>query len=141
PAIPHGVGDRGTPAGSPSRRSHDYDERDNVMARRGGGRPGPAQEVSAPMRDSSSPITLTAATRRRAVGPKWPGIYERTGANGKRRLEVEYYDETGRRRWQSLPAGTTLAEATAEREKLRVRRRDGERFAPAKSPTIDESWQ
>src|SRR5581483_10030384 len=46
-----------------------------------------------------------------------------------------------RRRWQSQPAGTTLAAATAAREKLRVRRRDGERFAPANSPTIAECWK
>src|SRR5581483_11969057 len=93
------------------------------------------------MREESSLSTTRTATRRSAVGEKWPGVYERTGANGKRRLEVDYYDETGRRRWQSLPTGTTLAEATAAREKLRVRRRDGERFAPAQSPTIAETWQ
>lgn len=92
------------------------------------------------MREPSSPTTAPAATRRRSVGPRWPGVYQRDGANGKRRLEVDYYDEAGRRRWHSLPAGTTLAQATAARERLRVRRREGERFQPAKSPTIAESW-
>jgi integrase len=92
------------------------------------------------MREASSPSTTRAATRRRAVGPKWPGVYERHDHRGARRLEVDFYDEAGRRRWRSLPAGTTLGEAQAAREKLRVRRREGERFAPAKSPTIAESW-
>ena len=93
------------------------------------------------MHEPSSLRAAAPATRRVAVGPKWPGVYERTGANGKRRLEVDFYDESGRRRWRSMPTGATLAEAQAAREKLRVRRREGERFAPATSPIINELWQ
>ena len=93
------------------------------------------------MREAASLTAAPAATRRRAVGDRYPGVYERVSAKGDRTLEIDYYDEVGRRRWRSLPAGTTLAAALAAREKLRVRRREGERFVPAKSPMIVEVWE
>ena len=93
------------------------------------------------MHEAASLTMAPAATRRRAVGERYPGVYERESAKGDRTLEIDYYDEGGRRRWRSLPPGTTLAAALAAREKLRVRRREGERFVPAKSPMIVEVWE
>jgi integrase len=93
------------------------------------------------MRATSSPTAPSPATRRRAVGKKWPGIYERADRNGGRVLEFDYYDETGRRRWHTTPVGSTLKRAQAEREDFRGKRRRGERFAPAQVPTVAESWQ
>lgn len=84
--------------------------------------------------------SASTPSRRKAVGKKWPGIYERTNAQGERALEFDYYDETGRRRWQLLPSGTTLKQAQATREKYRVQRREGTRFAPAHVPTLGEAW-
>jgi integrase len=74
------------------------------------------------------------------VGDRWPGIYQRVNRLGERVLEFDYQDETGRRRWHTLPVGTTLKTATTERERYRVRRADGERFAPAQAPRLGEVW-
>ncbi len=79
--------------------------------------------------------------RRTKVGEKYPGVYERTNRQGERVLEVDFYDHEGRRRWHTFPTGTSLKQAVAGREKLRVRRSSGERFAPAKAPTIREAWR
>lgn len=79
--------------------------------------------------------------RRSLVSERWPGLYQRTNARGERVLEFDYYDETGRRRWQSLPPGATLKQAQAAREKRRVQRREGVRFAPALAPRIADAWK
>jgi hypothetical protein len=80
-------------------------------------------------------------SRRTLVGDRWPGLYERENRRGERVIEFDYYDETGRRRWHTMPVGTTLKVAQAERERFRVKRNEGGRFAPAKAPTISDSWE
>jgi integrase len=79
--------------------------------------------------------------RRSLVGEKWPGLYQRMNARGERVLEFDYYDETGRRRWRCLPPGATLKQAQAAREKCRVQRWEGVRFAPALAPRIADAWR
>jgi integrase len=92
---------------------------------------------------SAPALPISKPSRRRAVGERWPGVYERTNRRGERVLEVDYYDEDGRRRWRTLPPDTTLKQALTARERLRVKRADGERFAPARIPSLGEffdSW-
>jgi integrase len=94
------------------------------------------------MRDGASLTTAPPATRRRsAVGAKWAGLYERVNRLGERVLEFDYYDESGRRRWHTMPVGSTLKQVQATREDYRGKRRRGERFAPAVVPTIADSWE
>lgn len=81
------------------------------------------------------------SARRTKVGAKWPGLYERLNRQGERVVECDYYDHDGRRRWHTFPPGTSLKAAAAGRERLRVKRATGERFAPAKAPTIRETWR
>ena len=83
----------------------------------------------------------TTPSRRRKVGGKWPGLYERLDRHGERRLEFDFYDEAGRRRWHTLPASATLKQAQAERERFRVKRHDGGRFAPAQAPRLTDVWR
>src|SRR4051812_18268674 len=83
----------------------------------------------------------TPPPRRKAVGGKYHGLYERTATRHGRVIEFDYYDETGRRRWHSLPPNTSLKRAQAVREKYRVRRSEGERFPPAQVPTVRDSWR
>lgn len=81
------------------------------------------------------------ASRRTKVGAKWPGLYERLNRQSERVIECDYYDHEGRRRWHTFPPGTSLKAAAAGRERLRVKRATGERFAPAKAPTVRETWE
>jgi integrase len=77
-------------------------------------------------------------SRRVSAGKRYPGIYFRHDARGRKVYEHDYYDETGKRRWLVLPAGATLKAAQASREEHRAKRRRGETFAPAKVPTVNE---
>ncbi|MDQ3671485.1 MAG: site-specific integrase [Actinomycetota bacterium] len=90
---------------------------------------------------TEAPTSISTPSRRKAVGDRYPGVYERTDCHGERRLEVDYYDHTGRRRWQVLPPGTSLKAASTARKKLDIRRAEGERFAPTKVPTLTEFFE
>ena len=45
-----------------------------------------------------------------------PNIYERTGADGRRRLELGYRDSTGKQRWKAVSGG--LKAARGERDRI-----------------------
>jgi integrase len=88
--------------------------------------------------DYSAPSPARSRRRTRVKGAQWTGIYERVGRDGSRVLEVDYFDHDGRRRWQTLPPGSSLKQAKAAREQLHVKRAQGERFAPTRVPTLSE---
>jgi hypothetical protein len=77
-----------------------------------------------------------ANTARRTRVKDHPGIYYRTGADGKRRYEIAYYDADGKRRWEKvdgkhLPTGEQLEgrrleDAVALRDERRGQKRRGE---------------
>ena len=76
------------------------------------------------------------APRRRAV-PRHRGIYYRPRPDGKIAppYEIFYVDSTGKQRWETIDG--TLEDAEARRADLRIRRRRGERIAPARQ-TFEE---
>lgn len=57
------------------------------------------------------------------------GVYYRDTPQG-RRYEIDYVDETGRRRWKTVEG--SLRDADALRDEYRGRKRRGERVAPSK---------
>jgi integrase len=78
-------------------------------------------------REEEAMPTETRSPRRTLVR-RHRGIYYREGADGNRRYEISYYDSDGRRRWQTIEGG--LQEAIDARDKVRGRKRRGERVAP-----------
>jgi len=55
-------------------------------------------------------------------------------------LEVDYYVNS-RRRWKTLPAGTSLKQAVATREKLRTNAAAGEAPPLARAPKLADVWE
>src|SRR4051812_5609983 len=72
-----------------------------------------------------------ARNARRTKVAKHPGIYFRTGADGKRRYEITYLDSTGKRRWQRVEGN--LEDAQAALDDVKGRKRRGERVAPTRA--------
>jgi hypothetical protein len=66
---------------------------------------------------------------RRTRVAKHPGVYYRLGADGKRRYEISFLDEQGRRRWQVVDGNLELAQAALDER--RRRRRNSEPVAPS----------
>src|SRR5262245_16954750 len=65
------------------------------------------------------------------------GIYERLDSNGvpiKDVWEIDYYDSSGVRRWETVHG--RLRDAVARREELRTKKHRGERIAPARAPRL-----
>lgn len=84
--------------------------------------------------------SLSTPPRRRAVGDRYPGVYERLNRHGDRVLEVDYY-VSGRRRWKTLPPRTSLKQAVATRERLRTNAADGIAPPAVRSPRLSEVWE
>jgi integrase len=70
-------------------------------------------------------------TARRTKVKGKPSIYYHE-RGGRRRYEVTFLDETGRRRWQTVPGFDNLDEAEATLEEIKGKKRRGERVAPSK---------
>ncbi|HEY3123357.1 MAG TPA: hypothetical protein VGK70_04770, partial [Thermoanaerobaculia bacterium] len=68
------------------------------------------------------------STSSRRTKTRFPGVYWRMTAKGRRRYEITFIDSTGKRRWQAVDGG----EEDARRELGRVQERlfRGERVAP-----------
>jgi integrase len=66
---------------------------------------------------------------RRTKVEKHPGVYYRS-VGGKRRYEITFLDEYGRRRWLTIDGNLAAAEAELERRKQR--KREGEPVSPGK---------
>ena len=83
---------------------------------------------------------IAAKARRTKVGKRYPGIYWREAANGKRRYEFDFYDEDGVRRWQVVDG--KLADAEAARAEKRRKRRQGECVRPTKATfaEVADKW-
>jgi integrase len=111
------------------------------MPRRGGNRPGPAQEGSAPTQEEScqSAAPTPGSARNRIDGPSSSpprrvrvaeGVYQRidrkTGKPVPGSFEFSFRDSTGRQWWQRAK-GETKALAKAERAQLLARMHKGER--------------
>jgi hypothetical protein len=58
-------------------------------------------------------------------------LFKRRGADGKDRFELSFRDSTGKQRFKTLPMGTTLTAARAERDALIGARGKGERIVPS----------
>src|SRR5262249_32468434 len=71
-----------------------------------------------------------AGAARRTKVAKHPGVYYRTGADGRRAYEISYLDSDGRRRRQRV-AGS-LDDAQAALDGVKGRKRRGERVAPSR---------
>ena len=71
----------------------------------------------------------SSSTARRTRVEKHPGVYWRTGRDGKRAYEVTFVDSTGRRRWQRVEGG--LREAQDALDAIKGRQRKGERVVPS----------
>src|SRR5436853_468811 len=68
-----------------------------------------------------------------AAGPKdkkHPGGYYREGADGKRRYEITFLNEHGRRQWLTVDGNLEAAQAALDERKRR--KRSGEPVAPEK---------
>jgi integrase len=83
---------------------------------------------------------MAATTARRTKVAKHPGIYYRVGADGKRKYEVTFVDEFGRRRWQAVDGNLEAAQAALDER--RRRKRSGEPVAPGKVRLAEfaEAW-
>lgn len=89
---------------------------------------------------STAPMRRAIPSRRTAVGEKYPGVYERANRHGDRVLKFDYYVD-GRRRWKTLPPGTSLKQAVAARERLRTNAADGTAPPVARAPRLAEVWE
>jgi hypothetical protein len=69
-----------------------------------------------------------------------PHIYYRLLPNGRRKYEISFTDEQGRRRWLTVDGGLAAAEAALEERKRR--KRSGEPVAPGKVRFCEfaEAW-
>lgn len=74
-------------------------------------------------------------TSHQGEGP--PGIHFRQ-VGGRRRYEITYLDETGTRRWKTLPGFDNLEQAEAELVGVKAKLNRGERVAPSKL-TFDQA--
>ena len=75
--------------------------------------------------------------RRRTKVKGRPGIYFRQ-VGGKRRYEVTFIDETGKRRWKTIDGFDNLDQAEAALLEVRSKLNRGERVAPSKL-TVNEA--
>ena len=77
------------------------------------------------------------STKRRTRAKGHPGIYFRE-VGGRRRYEISYLDETGTRRWKTVPGFDNLEQAEAELVEVKSKLNRGERVAPSKL-TFDQA--
>jgi integrase len=77
---------------------------------------------------------------RRTKVARHAGIYYRVGSDGKRKYEITFVDEFGRRRWQAVDGNLEAAQAALDDR--RRRKRSGEPVAPGKVRLADfaEAW-
>lgn len=95
-----------------------------------------------PKPESVGETSPKQAPRRKAVGPRYPGVYEMRQAdpNARKVYEIGFTGSDGKRHWKVI--GPSLREAVAKREELRAKVRRGERVAPSKMTFAEaaEKW-
>ena len=98
--------------------------------------PGNAQTLRA--RQQEVEVLMQAhSTKRRTKAKGRPGVYFRE-VGGRRRYEISYLDETGTRRWKTVPGFDNLEQAQAQLVEVKTKLNRGERVAPSKL-TFDEA--
>jgi integrase len=80
-------------------------------------------------------MTNSKTTARRVRAER--NLYTRKGADGRTRYELAYRDSLGKQRFKTLPPGTTLTGARAERDALIGARGKGERIVPSPRLTFE----
>jgi integrase len=79
------------------------------------------------------------ASKRREVVKGHPGVYLRSGADGKRQYEISYLDSEGNRRWKRVQGDLKAADAALRA--VRIRLDQGQKVIPTNRPFEGLAWE